>query len=75
MIEAVHILTLPPIKKGRKYVTCAIPDKAYSVKLAINELSTDLHLDVPVAIRAKDRSRHSIFGSQIIYEAIQVLRV
>ncbi len=75
MIEAVHILTLTPIKKGRKYFTCAIPDKAYSVKLVINDLSANLALNILVAIRAKDQSRHSIFGSQIIYEAIQVLRV
>ena len=74
MTATFHILTLTPTKRGRKYFTCSLPDKAYAVKLVIDSLSQGLALDVPVAIRAKDLSRHSIFGSQIIYEATQILR-
>lgn len=74
MTATFHILTLTPTKRGRKYFTCSLPDKGYAVKLVIDSLSQDLALDVPVAIRAKDLSRHSAFGSQFIYEAMQILR-
>lgn len=73
MTATFHILTLTPTKRGRKYFTCSLPDKAYAVKLVIDSLSQDLALGMSVAIRAKDLSRHSAFGSQIIYEATQIL--
>lgn len=68
-----HILTLTPTKRGRKYFTCTLQDKGYTVKLIINSLTDDIVLNAPVSLRAKDLSRHSPFGSQIVYEATQSL--
>lgn len=73
MTATFHILTLTPIKRGRKYFTCSLPEKGYAVKLVINGLTDDIALNAPVSIRAKDLSRRSVFGSQIIYEATQLL--
>ena len=73
MTAVFHILTLTPIKKCRKYFTCTLPEKGYTVKLVISDLTDELALNAPVSVRAKDLSRHSMFGSQFIYEATQLL--
>ncbi len=73
MSQAICITRLTPIKRGRKYFECSIPEKQYTAKLIIDEITGDLSLNQSIAVRAEDHSRHTNYGSTVIYKALSIV--